>query len=41
MREIRKWLKQAEEDLKAAEDSLKDEHYIGLAFKLSNQQRKR
>ncbi|MCW7078108.1 MAG: HEPN domain-containing protein [Canidatus Methanoxibalbensis ujae] len=27
MREIRKWLRQAEEDLKAARDSLKDEHY--------------
>ena len=27
MRAIRKWLTQAEEDLKAAKDSLKDEHY--------------
>lgn len=32
MREIRKWLTQAEEDLKAAKDSLKDEHYDWVCF---------
>ena len=32
MRELRKWLTQAEEDLKAAKDSLKDEHYDWVCF---------
>ena len=32
MRELRKRLTQAEEDLKAAKDSLKDEHYDWVCF---------
>lgn len=32
MRALRKWLTQAEENLKAAKDSLKDEHYDWVCF---------